>query len=88
METLLELTLGHVTYMGPKCRVPHSNRASDLQLFLLPEFTLRDHFKTIQVRVPAEFLTHANAAVRLNAVWGTDVYTDDSDVVASKQLVV
>nr|KAJ3419430.1 hypothetical protein HK105_006963 [Polyrhizophydium stewartii] len=61
-------------------RNPHSNRAADLQLFLLPQFTPKHHYATIEVRIPAEFLTYrGNIAVRKSALWGTDVYTDDSD---------
>ncbi|KAI9216033.1 hypothetical protein BC828DRAFT_26016 [Blastocladiella britannica] len=38
---------------------------------------------TLQVVVPARDLTAANPAVHLAALWGTDIYTDDSDIVAS-----
>lgn len=37
---------------------------------------------SILVHVPAEHLTHRNAALRNRLLWGTDVYTDDSDLVA------
>ncbi|KAI8899562.1 histone deacetylation protein Rxt3-domain-containing protein [Globomyces pollinis-pini] len=75
--------LGHVIYTGAKSRTAHSNRAVDLELFLCPRFTEKDHYATIDIRIPAEFLTYrGNIAVRKSAVWGTDVYTDDSDVVA------
>ncbi|KAI8930084.1 hypothetical protein BC831DRAFT_441269 [Entophlyctis helioformis] len=70
--------LGHVVYTGARSRNPHSNRAADLQLFLLPQFTAKQHYATIEVRVPAEFLTYrGNIAVRKSALWGTDIYTDD-----------
>ena len=76
--------LGHVIYTGARTKTPHSNRAADLQLFLLPAFTAKHHYCTIEVRIPAEFLTYrGNVGVRKSAIWGTDVYTDDSDVVAS-----
>jgi hypothetical protein len=76
--------LGHVVYTGAQSRAAHSNRAVDLELFLFPVFTEKHHYATIQVRIPAEFLTYrGNIAVRKSALWGTDVYTDDSDVVAS-----
>ncbi|KAI8913495.1 histone deacetylation protein Rxt3-domain-containing protein [Gorgonomyces haynaldii] len=78
-----ESFLGHVVYTGAKSRSPHSIRAADLQLFLLPQFNSKHHYSTIEVRIPAEFLTYrGNIAVRKSAVWGTDIYTDDSDVVA------
>jgi hypothetical protein len=77
--------------LGAKSRSINSNRAADLKLFLLPQFDAKHHFATIEgyydiilVRIPAEFLTYrGNVAVRKSAVWGTDIYTDDSDVVAS-----
>ena len=77
--------LGHIVYTGATSRAPHSNRGADLELFLIPEFNDSHHFATIQVRIPAEFLSYrGNIAVRKSALWGTDIYTDDSDVVASK----
>ncbi|KAJ3269105.1 hypothetical protein HK104_005182, partial [Borealophlyctis nickersoniae] len=76
-----ERFLGHVVYTG--ARMPHSNRVADTELFLLPAFTIEHHYSTIEVRIPAEQLTmKGNLGVKRNAVWGTDVYTDDSDVVA------
>jgi hypothetical protein len=78
-----DLYLGHVVYTGAQSRAAHSNRAVDLELFLCPVFTEKNYYATIQVRIPAEFLTYrGNIAVRKSALWGTDIYTDDSDVVA------
>ncbi|KAJ1329982.1 hypothetical protein BSLG_009874 [Batrachochytrium salamandrivorans] len=75
--------LGHVIYTGARSRNPHSNRAADLQLYLLPQFTIKHYYATIEVRIPSEYLTYrGNIAVRKSAVWGTDIYTDDSDIVA------
>lgn len=37
----------------------------------------------MEIRVPARYLTFENVRVRKRAVWGTDIYTDDSDIVAS-----
>lgn len=55
----------------------------DLELFLLPKFSVLEHYALIQVRIPFEFLdVNGNVAVQANAVWGTQVYTDDSDVIA------
>ncbi|RKP09890.1 histone deacetylation protein Rxt3-domain-containing protein [Thamnocephalis sphaerospora] len=36
----------------------------------------------LAVRVPSAWLTYTNPSVRQRRLWGTDVYTDDSDVVA------
>ncbi|KAI9019188.1 histone deacetylation protein Rxt3-domain-containing protein [Phycomyces nitens] len=36
----------------------------------------------LQVRIPAHYLSYSNPKVRKRAVWGTDIYTDDSDIVA------
>lgn len=77
------ISLGYITYTGAKSRNKTSNRASDLDLFLCPAFTPKDHFSTIQIGIKAEFLTYrGNVAVRKSALWGTDIYTDDSDIVA------
>ncbi|KAF9897267.1 hypothetical protein BX616_005897 [Lobosporangium transversale] len=36
----------------------------------------------LEVRVASSYLTYNNAKIKKREVWGTDVYTDDSDVVA------
>ncbi|GAQ81795.1 hypothetical protein KFL_000910150 [Klebsormidium nitens] len=36
----------------------------------------------VEVRIPPEAITLANKQVRVRQLWGTDVYTDDSDLVA------
>ncbi|KAI9310921.1 histone deacetylation protein Rxt3-domain-containing protein [Dichotomocladium elegans] len=36
----------------------------------------------IDVLIPAVYLTYHNPEVKRRALWGTDIYTDDSDVVA------
>lgn len=38
----------------------------------------------LEVRIASTYLTYDNAKVRKRELWGTEVYTDDSDVVASK----
>ncbi|KAI9595192.1 histone deacetylation protein Rxt3-domain-containing protein [Syncephalis fuscata] len=35
------------------------------------------------VRIPSAWLTFTNPAVKQRRIWGTDIYTDDSDVVAA-----
>ncbi|KAI8820682.1 histone deacetylation protein Rxt3-domain-containing protein [Fimicolochytrium jonesii] len=78
-----ERYLGHVNYTGPRLRRPGSEDVHDIELFLLPKFTIDHHYATIEVRVPAFFLScKRNVAARLSAVWGTDIYADDSDMVA------
>ncbi|KAJ3177765.1 hypothetical protein HDU87_004287 [Geranomyces variabilis] len=78
-----EKHLGTIVYTGPRVRRPGSTRVEDIELFLLPRFTSEQHYSTIDVRVPAYLLSFkSNVATRRSAVWGTDVYTDDSDVVA------
>ena len=42
----------------------------------------------MEIRVPARYLSFENMRVKKRAVWGTDIYTDDSDIVASKYLIV
>jgi hypothetical protein len=77
-------TLGFVRYQGPRLSDASSDSASDAQLFLLPKFHSEHLYGTIDVLVPAEHLHfQKNLAIETRAVWGTDVYADDSDVVAS-----
>lgn len=38
----------------------------------------------LDVLVPARYLSYDNEMVKKKTIWGTDIYTDDSDVVASK----
>jgi hypothetical protein len=40
--------------------------------------------KVIEVRIPSKFLSLRNKEVQRTQLWGTDVYTDDSDAVASE----
>ncbi|KAI9489162.1 histone deacetylation protein Rxt3-domain-containing protein [Zychaea mexicana] len=35
----------------------------------------------VEVVIPARYLTYENPQVKRKAVWGTDIYTDDSDIV-------
>ncbi|CAI9108858.1 OLC1v1008558C1 [Oldenlandia corymbosa var. corymbosa] len=37
---------------------------------------------TLDIRIPAEHVSTANRQVRGGQLWGTDIYTDDSDLVA------
>lgn len=37
---------------------------------------------TLEIRIPAEHITTTNRQVRGSQLWGTDIYTDDSDLVA------
>ncbi|KAI9105576.1 histone deacetylation protein Rxt3-domain-containing protein [Phlyctochytrium arcticum] len=76
-------SLAPVLYTGPRVRRPGFMSVDDIELFLLPQFTTSDHYGLIEVRVPAHLLTFRNnIALQLSAVWGTDIYADDSDVVA------
>ncbi|OQU80376.1 hypothetical protein SORBI_3007G117400 [Sorghum bicolor] len=40
------------------------------------------HGPTLEIRIPAEFVTSTNRQVKGAQLWGTDVYTNDSDLVA------
>ncbi|KAI8138789.1 histone deacetylation protein Rxt3-domain-containing protein [Fennellomyces sp. T-0311] len=35
----------------------------------------------VEVVIPARYLTYDNPQIKRKAVWGTDIYTDDSDIV-------
>lgn len=37
---------------------------------------------TLQIHIPAKYITSTYRQVRVGQLWGTDVYTDDSDLVA------
>ncbi|KAJ3025733.1 UNVERIFIED_CONTAM: hypothetical protein HDU68_006754 [Siphonaria sp. JEL0065] len=66
--------LGNFVYSPP---------TTDSDLFLLPELNSNHLFATLQVRVPREHLSFkSNKGVTSRALWGTDIYTDDSDIVA------
>ncbi|KAF6139361.1 hypothetical protein GIB67_026203 [Kingdonia uniflora] len=41
-----------------------------------------DSGPTLEIRIPAENVTATNRQVRGGQLWGTDIYTDDSDLVA------
>jgi hypothetical protein len=88
-KNVLKLTIynhtGQVIYRGAKMREMALSDPSNLDLFLLPVFNTSHLYSTLEVRIPAEHLTFKdNLAVRCASVWGTDVYTDDSDVVAGE----
>ncbi|CAO3703977.1 unnamed protein product [Rhizopus stolonifer] len=36
----------------------------------------------MEIRIPAKYLSFENIQVKKRAIWGTDIYTDDSDIVA------
>ncbi|KAG7942681.1 hypothetical protein I3843_16G116600 [Carya illinoinensis] len=40
------------------------------------------HGPTLEIRIPAEHVTATNRQVRGGQLWGTEIYTDDSDLVA------
>ncbi|KAG0069050.1 hypothetical protein BGZ89_003617 [Linnemannia elongata] len=48
---------------------------------LLPAMQGKEN-SLLEVRVASTYLTYDNAKVKKREVWGTDIYTDDSDVVA------
>lgn len=79
-----DVHLDSVMYTGATPRISGSTNPADLSLFILPRFEQKHHFALIDVDVPYYHLTYnENLAVLANAVWGTDVYADDSDVVAA-----
>ncbi|KAI8608995.1 hypothetical protein BC830DRAFT_1152805 [Chytriomyces sp. MP71] len=76
-------SLGRVIYRAPSRTISGSTDPASLRLFLLPEFNTNHLYATIDVLIPAEFLSYTrNPGVQCRALWGTDIYTDDSDVVA------
>lgn len=43
---------------------------------------LSQTYPTLEIRIPVEYVTSTNRQVRGAQLWGTDVYTNDSDLVA------
>ncbi|XP_035820480.1 uncharacterized protein [Zea mays] len=43
---------------------------------------------TLEIRIPAEFVTSTNRQVKGAQLWGTDIYTNDSDLVAELHATV
>ncbi|KAJ3331752.1 hypothetical protein HDU76_002308 [Blyttiomyces sp. JEL0837] len=84
LEGVEDRCLGHFLYTGARMKDRVSDHASDLELCLLPPFNTSHLYGTMDVRIPAEFLTYNdNLAVKYQCVWGTDIYADDSDIVAA-----
>ncbi|KAF9952426.1 hypothetical protein BGZ72_006295 [Mortierella alpina] len=54
---------------------------------LLPAMQGKEN-SLLEVRVASSYLTYDNYKVKKREVWGTDIYTDDSDVVAKYDLAV
>ncbi|KAF9904875.1 hypothetical protein EC991_002238 [Linnemannia zychae] len=50
---------------------------------LLPAMQGKEN-SLLEVRIASTYLTYDNVKVKRREVWGTDVYTDDSDVVANE----
>ncbi|KAF9426346.1 hypothetical protein BGZ76_002797 [Entomortierella beljakovae] len=48
---------------------------------LLPSMQGKENSR-LEVRVASSYLTYDNAKVKKRELWGTDIYTDDSDIVA------
>lgn len=54
----------------------------DLRLYHPTHPATTPPFPALQVRIPAHCLTSNNRQVRARQLWGSDVYTEDSDLVA------
>ncbi|PXF48310.1 Transcriptional regulatory protein rxt3 [Gracilariopsis chorda] len=66
----------------PKQKLPPHYIYSPTRLLPIQSLLSSNSSATIHVHVPAEHLTPRNAALRNRLLWGTDFYTDDSDLVA------
>ncbi|CAG8644049.1 1338_t:CDS:2 [Funneliformis caledonium] len=66
MEGREERHLGHLIYNSKE---------------ILPPLEFHEN-GLLEIWIESKYLTWLNEKVRTNALWGTDVYTDDSDVVA------
>ncbi|KAG2201555.1 hypothetical protein INT47_007432 [Mucor saturninus] len=66
LQGIHERSLGFQVYT-PQLILPHLERCLN---------------GVMEIRVPARYLTFENMRVKKRALWGTDIYTDDSDIVA------
>ncbi|KXS10871.1 Rxt3-domain-containing protein [Gonapodya prolifera JEL478] len=82
-EGVKERFLGSLRYHSPRYPRPALPTTSSVSLHPLPPFTGVDLYGVLEVRVPALECSVENLGVKKRAVWGTGVYTDDSDVVAA-----
>lgn len=75
---------GEVKYTGAHFLQDTPIKSRDtLKLFLLPRFTESDIGSIVPVIIPSHHLiAYRNLSVRSRAIWGTEVYTDDSDIVS------
>ncbi|ANB12500.1 Transcriptional regulatory protein RXT3 [Sugiyamaella lignohabitans] len=66
--------------LGAVIYEPQSKNSSHV---LLPRYDDKIN-SVIQIRIPRRFLNHqTNLAIPERRLWGTDIYTDDSDIVAA-----
>lgn len=69
-------------YAGASCKTPGVFELEGLSLFLLPRFSPQDYYSLLEIIIPKVYLSFQyNIAVDACAVWGTDIYSDDSDIV-------
>ena len=75
------LALDAVAHINPK---PFLGRFTYEPGWIIPSAIVDDNVGgRFEVRIPQRFLKRENEAVAQRKLWGTGVYTDDSDVVAS-----
>ncbi|KAI9034356.1 hypothetical protein DFJ74DRAFT_640183 [Hyaloraphidium curvatum] len=78
-EGVAVIDFGTLLYVPP---APDLSNAGDLRLNTIPRFISSQLYSVVRVAVPAEFLTVRGPAVRKKCIWGTEIYTDDSDPLA------
>ncbi|KAJ3340074.1 hypothetical protein HDU93_007416 [Gonapodya sp. JEL0774] len=80
---LVDQLSGSLPYQPPTYPRPSLPTTVSVRLRPLPLFASADLYGIVEIRVPLEEISVTNLAVRKRAVWGTGVYTDDSDVVGA-----
>lgn len=63
-------------------RLPQTGYYRYEPTLLLPSMAGKEN-SLLEIRVASPYLTYDNTKVKKRELWGTDIYTDDSDVVAS-----
>jgi len=71
--------LGTLLYTPP---APEAQNFAELKLHPLPRAISSQLYSVVRIAVPAASLTVKGPGIRRKCVWGSEVYTDDSDPLA------
>lgn len=63
---------------------PPERDGSEIKLHPLPRAISTQLYSIVRIAVPAELLTVRSPGIRRKCVWGSEIYTDDSDPLAGE----